>query len=446
MDFPPALLGAGAVAPMYMMYRHFFSAGRESHRPGMRKPSPQTKWTACKDMADLLPEQAPRTGKNYLVIGTGSVGVAIMDALLERGEQNVRGFDLVTPRQVVPSINRRMATDAVASEKRRDDILSRVITGDVTDYEAVKKVCEGVDVVYATFALIRYYERLDWQYSASHAVNVTGTHNVIRACIECGVQILVQTSSSSVAGVPGQTTLDMDETAPYCTQKNSPSHYVWSKVQAELAVLEANGSALPSGRRLATGAVRPCSGIFGPADNLIVQKALESGELNVLVEDAKSDYVFVENVAWGHLLLEQKLLTDEGRKKAGGQAFCISNNEPIVAGDFFDAIGYFNEQATGQAMPKRVLPRGLMTVIAWCVESYQRVRGKRMAGDLALLTPPVLTISGMNYAFKSKKAHDVLGYSPLFTVDQALQKTVDVWNVEKQRANNNDTHAASSWF
>eukprot|EP00929_Paragymnodinium_shiwhaense_P109811 TRINITY_DN7634_c0_g1_i2.p1 TRINITY_DN7634_c0_g1~~TRINITY_DN7634_c0_g1_i2.p1 ORF type:complete len:111 (-),score=13.80 TRINITY_DN7634_c0_g1_i2:1399-1731(-) len=100
MDFTRALIGAGAVGPMYMLYRHLSSASRESHQPGLRKASPQTNWRACRDMAELLPQHAPRTDKNYLVIGTGSVGVAIMDGLLERGEKNVKGFDLDTPRQV----------------------------------------------------------------------------------------------------------------------------------------------------------------------------------------------------------------------------------------------------------------------------------------------------------------------------------------------------------
>ena len=189
-----------------------------------------------------MKEKAPATGKSYLVIGTGSVGLIIMEALVERGEKKVKGLDVVAPRRGVEG-----ATFAV---------------GNVTDYSSIKAACEGVDVVYLTVALIRYYERLQYQYAASHAVNVTGTGNVLRACAECGVQVLVQTSTSNVCVAPALVSTSMDESSELVGPQNSPNHYGWTKAQAETMVLAANGAPLEPAARgaLQTVAVRPCRG------------------------------------------------------------------------------------------------------------------------------------------------------------------------------------------
>jgi nucleoside-diphosphate-sugar epimerase len=54
--------------------------------------------------------------------------------------------------------------------------------GSVGDLDALRRACEGVDVVYATFATIRFFENLSFMYPMSHEVNVVGTENLIQAC------------------------------------------------------------------------------------------------------------------------------------------------------------------------------------------------------------------------------------------------------------------------
>eukprot|EP00927_Polykrikos_kofoidii_P009691 TRINITY_DN14056_c0_g1_i1.p1 TRINITY_DN14056_c0_g1~~TRINITY_DN14056_c0_g1_i1.p1 ORF type:complete len:435 (+),score=46.71 TRINITY_DN14056_c0_g1_i1:196-1305(+) len=358
-------------------------------------------------MATVVREQAPATGKRYLVIGTGSVGVYIIEQLVERGEKSVKGFDVAAPKRPLPC--------GVS-----------FICGNVTDYAVVRDACKDVDVVFTTAALIRYYERLSWQYQESHAVNVIGTANIINACVENGVQVLVQTSSSNVCVGPGLVSMTMDESSPYVDAASSPNHYGWTKVQAEQAIIQANGTELPNGKgHLATAAVRPCSAIFGPNDNFITEKTLREGEVKVFVPDAKIDYIFVENVVWGHLLLEKKLHSSPA--EVGGSAFCISNDDPIVADDFYVALMHFYEQSFKQRLKCTHLPRRLMTALAWASETYQFLTGRRIKGELALLTPATLNTAGLSYAFSSKKARDVLGYRPLYSFDEAIQKTVALW-------------------
>lgn len=371
-----------------------------------RIPSADTDWTSRRSLVNASKEDAPATGKRYLVIGTGSVGLAIMETLVSRGEKFVKGFDILPPRRGISG--------------------TEFIKGSVTDLLAVQTACEGVDVVFATVALIRYYERLAWQYPESHAVNVMGTSNVVRACIDSGVQVLIQTSSSNVCIAKQYAGMDMDESAPLVDATTSPNHYGWTKVQAEQAIIASNGLDLPGGRGpLAASVIRPCSGIFGPNDNFMTEKPLREGEMKIFLPDSKIDYVFVENVVWGHLLLEKHMHSQAA--KVGGQVFCISNEEPIVADDFFTALGHFYEKAMHRPMKRTYLPRRLMIILAYACETYQRLTRKRPKGDIALLTPAMLNIASLSYAFSSRKARNMLGYAPLYTVDEAMQKTVSDW-------------------
>lgn len=69
-------------------------------------------------------------------------------------------------------------------------------------------------------------------------VNVVGTENVIRACQEGGCNILVYTSSASVAW-DGNDAFEVDETVPYPSWYHD--YYTETKMLGEKRVLEANG-------------------------------------------------------------------------------------------------------------------------------------------------------------------------------------------------------------
>ena len=62
-------------------------------------PSKTVDWTKRRTLSEAVAAEAPKTGLTYLVVGTGSVGLALINALLERGEKNVRGFDVREPRR-----------------------------------------------------------------------------------------------------------------------------------------------------------------------------------------------------------------------------------------------------------------------------------------------------------------------------------------------------------
>lgn len=339
--------------------------------PALRTPSAAADPTRKPGLAKMVAKHAPKTGKRYVVIGTGNVGMTLVEALIERGETDVVGFDVVAPRRT-PARH------------------FRFVQGDVTRFEEVSAALEGADVVYATFAVIRYQERLAHDYASSHAVNVLGTEHVIRACVERSVPLLLQTSTSHVvmrAGMHGAEGLD--EAAPYCTAKSAMNHYAWTKAQAEQLVLNANGTPLASGKgQLTAAALRPCSGIFGASDALIAEltlRNLHAKGSELVVASGTIDWIYAEDLVYAQLLCEAKAATQPetvGARAArarpsimraarrahrqaltparhrvcrasaarpcaaGGESFCISPGEPCSGWDFNLALKFYYQKAS----------------------------------------------------------------------------------------------------
>mmetsp|Transcript_80876 Transcript_80876/g.160731 ORF Transcript_80876/g.160731 Transcript_80876/m.160731 type:complete len:127 (-) Transcript_80876:316-696(-) len=113
-----------------------------------------------------------------------------------------------------------------------------------------------------------------------------------------------------------------------------------------------------------------------------------------------------------------------------GQCFCISNMEPChSAQEFYDALSFFYEQRFKAKMPHEYMPPRLMTCIGYVVEGIQRLTRRRLSGDIALVTPAMSAVACLSYVFSSSYAEAVLGYKPLYNLDQAIQKTVHLWDV-----------------
>ena len=147
------------------------------------------------------------------------------------------------------------------------------------------------------------------------------------------------------------------------------------------------------------------------------------------------DYVYNENVAYAHLLAEAALHAERAKpppqRRVGGEAFCITNGEPLRAADFHDAVGHYYKRQTGGAFKQTYLPRRLMMALGYAVELVQRATRGRVTGDLALLTPAMFAVASLTYAFSSAKAKERLGYEPLYTLHEALQRTVYLWHTHR---------------
>ena len=122
-------------------------------------------------------------GTSLVTGGSGYFGCLLRDRLLARGE-TVRIFDLL---------------DA-------DDRPAHVefVQGDIRDAAAVRRACDGVDVVYHNVAQVPVAK----DRHLFDSVNLGGTQNLLGAIRATGVRKLVHTSSSAVFGVPERNPVD----------------------------------------------------------------------------------------------------------------------------------------------------------------------------------------------------------------------------------------------
>lgn len=350
------------------------------------------------------------TGDQYLIVGAGFLGCHIVKALLKRGEHKIRCFDL----SCSPLLQRLLDANPGKVE---------YVKGDVTKPQAVEDACKDVQTVYCTFAIIRYWEVEDYQRSLSHNINVGGTENVISACKAAGVLRLIQTSTSNttvsrdcVTYAPTETATILDEDSPYVTDSNKINHYGSTKAIAERKVLAASSTESDG---LCTGSIRPCSGIFGANDNMFLQPSLANREIQILVPWPVSDIVYVDNVVYGHILLEQKMCDPATRASVSGHVFAISNQQPMSFLDYFRRVAHYDK-----SIKMTPSPYLLTMAIARVVRALGYV-GVQFKPPLHLVTPAMFDTVRATYVYKCDKAVKLLGYRPIFSVDEGIMQAIE---------------------
>jgi sterol-4alpha-carboxylate 3-dehydrogenase (decarboxylating) len=354
-----------------------------------------------------VPRKVPtaRTAKSYLVIGGhGFLGSHIVEALLARGEQRIRVLD------VAPSPLFRREIDAGQV---------RFVAGDVRDAARVREACQGVDTVFHTVAALDFWSDLPFEYDAIHAVNVTGTENVIAACVDAAVGQLLYTSSASVV-VP-HTVLEhplhlADESVPYASAPFL-CHYIETKGLAERAVLAA-------GRRggLATAALRP-GALFGPRDRVLTA-AVAAGLPGIGLGDNIIDHIYIENVAHAFLLLEASLAP--GSPTCGQAYFVTGYTTPPGDERERTYLDFYRRLSAGFGRGFRLAPASLLSAIAMTSQALVRISRGRLApylGELRKLRPASLALARGTYYFTHQKASDDFGYRPLYSLAEAIEIT-----------------------
>ncbi len=242
--------------------------------------------------------------------GGGFLGSAICQQLLARGH------------------------DVIAYQRSASDELERsgcqVVRGDITDAGLLNSTTKGIDAVIHTAAKAG----LSVRYDDFYRPNVTGTENVINACLKNKVPKLVFTSSPSVTHTNGDIE-GGDESLPYADHYSSP--YPATKALAEQLVMAAHCN------ELHTVSLRPHL-IWGPGDNHLLPNLLErasSGKLKLPGPEKLIDTVYIDNAAEAHLLALGKLITNP--EVVGGKTYFITNDEPVsqrqIIGGLLKAAG-----------------------------------------------------------------------------------------------------------
>lgn len=341
--------------------------------------------------------------------------------------------------QLVRNGSRVTVFDLVVDEK--DSFFTSrnvtVIKGDLSNKETVTNALKGIDCVFHVAAP----DPLSPNRALMERVNVTGTKNVISACKENKVTSLVFTSSASVIA-DGSDHHGVDDKHPY--PKKFRDVYSETKATAEQMVVAAGRAARNAGSdaeaagELITAAIRP-HGIFGPGDRLLITSLVAnakkgSGKLVIGDGTNKVDFTFVKNVVHAHLLAAQA--AHRRNRTISGETFLITNEEPVAMWDFFafllDGLGY---QPGYICLPYKPI-YALSFLIQGVASLVAALRGKPT--PVLNFSPNRMNLVGTVHYYSSRRARELLGYEPIWTLHEAIWITL-----REFAALRNPSHAVS---
>lgn len=327
--------------------------------------------------------------KSVVTGSSGFVGRHLVRALADRGDE-VIAMDVVPTKELAGLANVRQ------------------VSADLRDATALGAVVTGADAVFHVASRVQTQE-----HGADEvvAINVGGTENLLEACRREGVRRFVYASSASV--VYGGADIERgDETLPYPASFHAP--YAETKAIAEKKVLAAHGKG-----GILSCSIRPHI-IFGPGDTRFLPAILErarKGKLKAYVGDPNkvSDFTFVDNLVHGLLLASDAMV--EGHA-AGGQAYFITNGEPLP---FWEFVGRILD-GVGHPRPKIRVPFPIAYGAAAVREGIDRLRN--VPTSEASLTRFAIRYLTTHHYFTIAKARRDLGYEPKVRLQAGIDATI----------------------
>jgi len=318
--------------------------------------------------------------KTFVTGATGFVGWHLAKVLVDRGDQ-VRC--LARPGSIVDGIG---------------ELAVEIVPGDLRDIDSLRAGMDGVDVVYHCAADYRLYVP---DPATMYASNVDGTHNILQAASDRGVQKVVYTSTVGALGLRADGTPG-DECTPVSLERMT-GHYKRSKFLAErvaedwatkgLPVVIVNPSA-PIGER----DVKPTA-----TGQMIVDFLL--GRMKAYV-DTGLNLIDVRDVALGHVLA--------GEKGRVGEKYILGHRNMTLK-NILDELA----RITGLPAPSVKLPHWIPLAAAYVDTGLARVmrRQPRIAVD-------AVRLSRYRMFFDSSKAVRELGL-PQTPVEEPLRRAVE---------------------
>ncbi len=258
--------------------------------------------------------------------------------------------------------------------------------GDVRDLESLCRAFQGADVVYHLAASISL-SMADWP--MLEAINVTGTRNVVEACLRTGVRRLVHFSSIH-ALVQEPLTIPVDESRPLVESRHCPP-YDRSKAAAEREVRRGMEKGLNAVIIYPTAIIGPYDyqlSYFGEALLAMAQRRLPA------LVTGGFDWVDVRDVVAGALLAEEKA--------PAGASYLLSGHWVSMCD-----IAAMVKEITGIATSRMVCPLWLARIGAPFIKVISQLNGKR-----PLYTSVSLRALKSNRHISHERATRELGYEP----------------------------------
>ncbi|XP_002738669.1 3 beta-hydroxysteroid dehydrogenase/Delta 5--_4-isomerase-like [Saccoglossus kowalevskii] len=352
-------------------------------------------------------------GDVILVTGaSGFVGQHVVKLLMERCRdvREVRAFD-IRPFKWIKELR--------VTETYVDLVHVR---GDITQLSDIRKACRGVDAVVHTAGYVDVGSLPDME--KLKAINIVGAENVLKACIDNHVTRLVYTSTQDV--VLGMEPIEnADESSVGIPNTFLYEGYAGTKYEAEKIILKANSLILENGRKLKTCSLRPTT-MYGEGDIYFLPPTLKAskqqGGVLMRIGDGKALFhaSYVGNVAWAHILALQQLKRQRSEDDISGQACFISDDtEPMNLFDFMEPF----LQARGFRLSRYHIPYWFMYIVAfiveflaWFLQPFSKINFP--------INRNVLHHMCTSCYFSYHGAKRYLNYSPLFSVEESMERTV----------------------
>lgn len=283
----------------------------------------------------------------------------------------------------------------------------RFVRADLNDRRIVGELCKGCDLVYHAAALSSPWGTL----TEFRSANVTGTRNVVEACLQHAVPRFVHVSSTAIF-FAFQDRLNVCDTDPlpadFCC------HYARSKAEAEDVVRRA----VADGLNAITIRARA---VFGPGDNSLLPRLVRAAQMGRLrqIGDGQNviDMTHVDNLVAALLLA--------ATRGDAGDICTVTNGEPVALWPLLDQ---FLPQF-GVRTPLRRVPYRLAMIAAAILESRHKL--------LASAGEPVLTrysvgLLAKNQTFDQSAAQRILSYKPMVPMADAIRRTTESMTADDQ--------------
>lgn len=286
----------------------------------------------------------------------------------------------------------------------------RYLTGDITNADDMRQALQGIELIVHTASPVHGLGKVVY-----FKVNVEGTRTIINVAKELGVKGMVYTSSAGVV-FDGGDLVNVDESAPI--PKVAMDAYNDSKAVAEELVLQSNSPAFR------TCALRP-AGLFGEGDRQLVPgmlSVLKNKQTRFQIGNNENlfDFTYIGNAAFAHVLAAEKLLavsSDKKEDRIAGEAFFITNGQPIYFWDFPRAMySYLNFPGHASYI---IFPKNLAWYMGLASEYVSWILGKEPT-----FTRFRVQFSCANRFYNITKAQQRLGYYTKTGLEEGIKRSL----------------------
>lgn len=237
----------------------------------------------------------------------------------------------------------------------------KIVEGDIRDLNLLTKVCKGIDVVIhlaAVVSVAKSFER-PWE---TNEINVTGTVNLLNACVKNRVKKVIHISSAAVYGIPKCLPIDEDHPtnpiSPYGASKLAAEHYV--RIFGETYGLETTVL-----RIFNAYGPRQYFGQYSGVIRIFIEQALKGMPLTIYGNGQQTrDFIYVEDAV-------EAIMRSIERTGSAHEVMNIASGNPVKIKDLADIV----MKLVGKGLEIQYLPekKGDIKHSYACVERASRL-------------------------------------------------------------------------